>query len=207
LKFNAVGSAVFVGNGGVGSVDLRSNSNVALLETWYEGTKADWFRGDSGNFTFLAGLLAPSDHGGTNSEAAIQLSNFKGIVTFAGLLMNMHYSSNGILIDSETAQTGALFLGVSADWTSYFDRLSSGGTIGLALSRKALADDNMAGSAPTADKGQTDDNTIKGGMAQARAIVWDRTARTVPAKTVTDVRIYRVHAADTGLGLDVAGTP
>jgi hypothetical protein len=203
LGVTASKSVLATGSGGIGPINLLSGSNVHLTDTWYEGDLTNLFRGDSGNFTYLGGNMAPADrvHGGGNAEPAILLNNFNGRASFIGLSLSLQTASNGIYIGAETANTNALFLGISANEPDYFRRTSRGGSVGLVSSKLFT---RVLGAVTIPDQGETSAGFIQNQLAQTRAVVWDSAPYVVPAGA-TDVRIYRTHTVDTKAGLQVSG--
>lgn len=197
LSLYATERALSVGAGGISSVALSFQSNLLLSDTWYEGAASQWFSADSGNFTFIGGLLAPSDpnHGGTDSAPSITIDGFSGTATFLGFELASPQPSNGIYIGSELPDTHAMFMGVNSFIQNYFQRSSSGGDIGFLYSR-----DYVAGSGPRnmPDQGSSSNDFVLASLQQFRQLAWDSGARSpVPAGT-TDVRLYRLNIIDTG---------
>ena len=80
--------------------------------------------------------------------------------------------------------------------SNYFNRTSSGGNVGLLLSKNTSA---PPPGLQTADQGSdfTTANFIPNMLAQSQSLVWDTSPYNAPSGS-TNVRIYRIFAPDTG---------
>lgn len=199
-----VASAAFMGTGGIGPVQSAA-SNVLISDTWYEGSDTDLYRVSSGNFTYLGGQMAPADpsHPGAldPNSPAILLDNFQGTAAFVGFSQHLAGvpSGVGIQIGAETPATKALFIGL-ANSPNYFNRSSSGGAVGLYLSKTM----GSSGAVPVVNQGSSDPSFIVGSLAQMRSLVWDSAPYAAP-DGATNVRIYRIKANQVAQGLSVTG--
>ena len=202
IDLNAVQNFVTIGNGILGPVRTTGSSSALIADTWYEGTDSALYRIDDGNFTFLGGHLAPASHAGAlaPNDPAVVLNNFRGNASFIGTRFDLTGvpSGVGVQIGAESAQTNALFLGMTPDKTPFFNRTSSGGNVALSLSQ---AGNGASGQVSTPDQGPTGTDFLLKMLAQTRALVWDTAGYTAPSGA-TDVRLYRVKADQSG-GLKV----
>lgn len=191
-------SFVAMGTGGIGPVTSESNSTALLADTWYEGTETHLYRISSGNFTFVGGNLAPASHAGAlqPNDPAILLDGLKGRVTFLATQLDLNGvpSGAGIQIGAESSSTNALFMGITSTKAGYFSRTSSGGNVGLHMSKTV---DALGKIAPAPDQGTTNNTFVTSMLAQLRSLQWD-SAPTSGIDNATDVRIYRVKANQSG---------
>jgi hypothetical protein len=195
-------SASVIGIGGLGPSYLTGSSNVLVTDSWYEGNRADLVRGDSGNYTYLGGVMAPYSHGvgaGLAADApAIDLQDFAGQVNIIGANLALPSAGNGIRVGGN-APTSALFFGVSANQPGYFRNAASSAQVGLVMAKIYTP---ASGASDLPDSGNSEASFVSGGFAQARSVVWE----TVPYAHVsgaTDVRIFRVFTANTAVGLQI----
>jgi hypothetical protein len=210
LTANAATAGVLsMGAGVIGPVTINANSNVVLVDSWFEGYRGNTLiRGDSGTFTYLGGHIAPPDldEKGAKSGPQILLDNFAGRFTVVGLSFQFKTAAdgtrankaNGILVNRELPATKALFLGVSANPTDYYyQRADTGGQIGFGWMRtnRTTAQGNY---------GIAGDAAILDGLAQARSISFDSAPARIPAGA-TDVHLYRIRTVETALGFDIRG--
>jgi hypothetical protein len=222
LTLDNVQSFVAVSTGPLGPVAVSGDSKVLIADSWYEGVDSDLYRIQSGTFTYLGGELAPATHTPPTMPIvpAISLDGFSGTASFIAANFNTaEVPENGaipahvgIYIGAETPQTNALFMGITDYWGAtvdastptpfYFDRTSSGGDVGLYLS-KTVASGAGGGSMNTPNQGDFSDAFIVSMLAQARALTWD-TAPYVAPSGATDVRIYRVSSQDSS-GFTLSG--
>jgi hypothetical protein len=220
LALDNVQSFVAVASGPLGPVAVSGDSKVLIADSWYEGVDSDLYRVQSGTFTYLGGELAPATHTPPTMPIvpAISLDGFSGTASFIGANFNTaDVPANGaipahvgIYLGAETPQTNALFLGITDSWGGavdastvtpfYFDRTSSGGNVGLYLS-KTIAPGG--GSMNTPNQGDFGDPFVVSMLAQARALAWD-TAPYVAPSGATDIRIYRVSSQDSS-GFTLSG--
>lgn len=189
--------------GGLGPVQLEGNSTMLAADSWYEGDLADLFRGDSGTFTYLGGLMAPFSHGiraGFDASApAISLDGFSGRASFIGLGMDLGGARKGIRFGAPGGGMSALFVGVSANASDYMDATSSP-DVGLLM---ASASSRDGVTTEISDRGRVDGEFVLQGFRQARSVVWEA-APWPQVSGVTDVRIFRVATVDTLVGLDIS---
>jgi hypothetical protein len=220
LHLTNVQSCVVMSTGPIGPVTSTA-SDAIVSDSWYEGTASDIYRIASGTFTYLGGQIAPATHTPPILPIvpAIALDAFVGKATFVAVNMNTSDvpangavpAGVGIYVGSETSQTNALFVGITDYWSSaasdspltpmYFDRTSSGGNVGLFLSKAPL---EAGGSANTPNLGTFDPSFLVEMFEQARSVVWDTMPYVAPSGA-TDVRIYRVGAQNSA-GFAISGT-
>lgn len=202
MQLSNVQSFVAMGTGGIGPVTSNSNTSALIADTWYEGTDTHLYRVNSGTFTFIGGHLAPASHPGAlqPNDPAVVLDGFAGKATFIATDFNLDGvpSGAGIQIGSETSATNALFLGMSANKSTYFNRTMSVGSVGLHSSKTADGT-RLALAAP--NQGTDNDAFVVKMLAQLRSLQWD-TAPSSLISGATDVRIYRVKA-DQSAGISV----
>jgi len=207
FNFNNVKNVVAIATGGLGPVKSTNNSSTLIADTWYEGSATDLFRVDSGSLTYIGGHMGPATHPGTAdlTHPPVLLDGFKGQATFIGAQFNVNSIINwtAIQIGTETADTNALFLGVLGFRPGYFKRASSGGNVGLLMSKTWNVSANTV--ATQVDQGSRSSDFINKMLVQLRALTWDTAPYQAPAEA-TDVRIYRVKADQTN-GLLVKGAP
>lgn len=205
LSVSRVGSAVFMGTGGIGAVRVEA-SNVLISDTWYEGSESDLYRIKSGRFTYLGGQLTPADpnHPGalTPNHPAILLDDFHGTAAFIGFGLGLAgvRSGVGVQIRAESPETRALFIG-SGDRPKYFRRSEKGGAVALFMSRQRTSDGK---SVPMVDQGTTNSAFVLNGLEQARSLHWDSRPYEAPTGA-TDVRLYRIRARQVAGGVLVDG--
>lgn len=192
LQLANVQSFVAMGTGGIGPVTSTRNTSALVADTWYEGTDSHLYRLTSGTFTFVGGHLAPASHAGAllPNDPAILLDGFTGKSTFlaTNLDLNSVPSGVGIEIGAESSSTNALFLGMASNKAGYFKRDSSGGNVGLNVSKSA---DSFGVAMSTSDQGTTGNAFVTSMLAQLRSLQWD-TAPTSGTADATDVRLYRL---------------
>jgi hypothetical protein len=202
-------SVMSLGCGGLGPIRISANSSVMVSESWYEGKRADVFRGDSGEFTYLAGLVAPYVHGVeaglSPDEPAILLDGFKGDASVIGMGMALISGRNGIDVASLDESASALFLAVGAAYggagadRSFFRSGSTRGNTAMVLAKIYVP---PAGARDIPDAGRNDLAFIARGLRQARSVQWE-IADPVKAPGATHVQLFRVMAPDTAVGLKV----
>jgi len=199
---HADGVASLVGVSGMGPTWLTGRSNVVATDSWYEGNRADLLRGNSGNYTYLGGEMAPYSHGvlaGASPAApAIDLSGFSGQVNIIGATLELPSADNGIAIGQDSA-TSALFFGVAANQDNFFQDTGTSGNAGLVMAKVYKTN---VGAADIPDAGRTDAAFVSRGFAQIRSLVWETTPFPHTA-TATDVRIFRVFTPNTAIGMRV----
>lgn len=205
LNAGAAASVLALGTGGTGPVSVNANSNVMLLDSWYEGPNSDpILGGKSGNFTYLGGHIAPPDFdaGGVNKAgASVVVDNFAGRFTVMGLSYEMKTPEQGIVISNEVPATKALFMGVSANLPEvYYKRASipGAGTVGFGMMRVDRVH-------PQPDYGATDKAAVLAGIAQLRSQQWDLIPTPPSPAGTTDVLFYRVRTIETKVGYDISG--
>jgi hypothetical protein len=212
LHLTNVQSCVVMSTGPIGPV-TSTTSNAMVSDSWYEGTESDIYRVTSGTFTYLGGEIAPATHTPPTLPIvpAIALDGFEGKASFVGVNFNtIDVPANGavpagvgIYIGAETSKTSALFLGITDLWDTaaasssltpfYFDRTSSGGSVGLYLSKAPI---EAGGTQDTPNLGTVDTTFVLEMLAQARSLTWDAAPYAAPSGA-TDVRIYRVGSQNT----------
>jgi hypothetical protein len=203
-RLYADSSASIIGmGGGLGPAYLTGNSNVLAADSWYEGNRADLLRGDSGNYTYLGGVMSPYSHGvlaGQSPAApAVDLANFSGQVNIIGATLQLPSASNGISVSGATTPTASLF-GISTNQKGFLQNTSTGARVGRVMSKIYSA---TSGARDLPDAGFTDPAFIANGFAQARSVIWEATSYPHTAGA-TDVRIFRVYSANTAIGLLIA---
>ena len=123
LYADSSASVLAVGGCGV-PASVLGGSNVFISDCWFEGTRSNLFDLESGTLTFLGGLLAPYSDGYaaglSKSAAAVAFNDFTGQASFIGVSLNLRTGSNGILVNSASAATQALFLGMSSNASGFF---------------------------------------------------------------------------------------
>ena len=202
--FSVDSSTSILAIGGCGvPLSLLGGSNVLISDCWSEGTRSNLFNLESGNLTFLGGLLAPySDGYGaglSKSAAAVEINDFTGDAAFIGVGLNLKTGSNGILVNSASAATQALFFGISTNATGFFTNDVAADTVGAVFSKDYMPG---AGSYDIPDAGDSSSAFIAAGFSQARSVVWETTPMAhVPG--ATDVRLFRIGTPYTTLGLTV----
>jgi len=203
FSVDASGSVLSIGGAGLGPISVTSNSNVLVSDSWYEGDRADLFRGNSGNFTYLGGNLAPYSNGVQTGQspttASILLNNFAGQVSFIAGWMTLPSASNGIVVTSASASTSALFFGMSGTVSGYFADTASAGDVGMLYAKLYTPG---VGAVDLPDWGTSNATFIADGFRQARSVIWE-TAPLVHTPGATDVRLFRVFTSNAGVGLSV----
>ncbi|WP_317203961.1 glycosyl hydrolase family 28-related protein [Janthinobacterium sp.] len=206
LATSAASDVMAVGSGVIGPVTVNANSDVLLLDTWYEtgrtNPKEDTLvTGDSGNFTYLGGHVAPPklDLKGQPAGASMLIKNFAGQFTVMGMSFNLSDPKFGISVIDELPTTRALVMGVSANQDGFYVRNNNAGAgkVGFSMMRSTY-------NALQADYGNIDLAAVKAGMAQMRRQKWDQEPVTIP-EGVTDVLFYRVRTFETQNGYTVTG--
>jgi hypothetical protein len=196
-------SASIVGISGMGPATLSANSRMLVADSWYEGDRADLFRGDSGTYTYLGGEMAPYSHGvGTGQSAsapAIALADFAGQVNIIGATLVLPSASNGIQVSGNNASATGNFFGVTANQPGFFRNAATAGAFGLVMAKEYSA---STGATDIPDVGINSASAVAGAFAQARGVVWD-SAPFVHTAGATDVRLFRVFTANTAIGLRI----
>lgn len=204
LTLTNVQNHVQIGTGVQGPVKLTANSSALLADTWYEGTESHLFRIDSGTLTYMGGQMSPASHAGATqpNDPAVHLTGLKGTVSFIGVQLDLAGvpSGIGLQVDSETADTNALFLGITSHNSGYFKRTSSGGNVGFLQSK---APDALGVNANTPELGNNSSAFLEKMLTQARSLTWDTTPYIAPTGA-TDVRIYRTSTNQAG-GIQILG--
>jgi hypothetical protein len=205
LQISGGTSMIMRGGGTFGDANttmyqVTSGGNLVVEDVWFEGGGNHLFRGDSGNFTYTSSFAAPGDqnHGGGAADASILVSGFSGQVTLLGASFNLPVASNGILVEKETAQTSALVFGVEANKHDYFQHTSTGGMVGLELSREYIPNQ---GSMPIADSGAKGSDFVRTGLTQLRQL--DFTDLHHAPAGATDVRLRRLTVQDPSVGISI----
>ncbi|MEC5163534.1 MULTISPECIES: glycosyl hydrolase family 28-related protein [unclassified Janthinobacterium] len=205
LNANAAASVLLVGSGVIGPVAINANSNVLMMDSWYEGTKSDpMIKGDSGTFTYLGGHIAPPDIDaqGFTAGPSIIVDNFAGQFTVMGLSYNMKHADQGIVVKNEASGTKALFVGVSGNPIDFYYKRSNNNSASTAAVGFSMMKTNRT--VQQGNFGATDKAALLAGLAQARSQTWDRTPLQVPAGA-TDVLFYRVRTVETAVGYQING--
>jgi len=194
-------SASVLAIAGFGPIRMAGDSNVFVSDSWYEGDESELVRADSGNFTYLGGQMAPYSNGVRTGRApdapAVSLDNYHGRMSIIGATMNLRRSSNGLAAAKASGDAYALFFGVAATEPGYFHEPTGINLVGLVFA-KLYSPETGARNIP--DVGHNSLAFVTEGMEMARSVVWEAKPYThVP--NVTDVRLFRVFDADTGIGL------
>lgn len=206
LTLDSVRNVVSIGAGGSGPLlTLKNESSALLADTWYEGPLTDLYRLQSGNVTFIGGVLAPATHELGRKDTkhpTILFDNYTGKAAFIGFRFNLNKLTSGVGIqfEGEHPDTHALFLGAYGNKQDYFRRGIAKGRVGL-MSSKTVNESET--SAPADNLGNTDTAFVLDMLKQARSLQWDTAPYIAPA-SATDVRIYRVKAGQTE-GLVISG--
>ncbi len=203
-SISADGSSSIVGIGGLGPAMLSANSRVLVADSWYEGNRGDLFRGNSGNYTYLGGEMAPFSSGvaaGQSAAApAISLDGFAGQVNIIGATLVLPAPANGIAVSGSNSASRGIFFGVSANQNGYFQDTAAAGTFGLVMAKFYEAG---VGARDIPDAGSNVAPILASAFADARSVVWDSApAAHVPG--ATDVRLFRVFTANTAVGLRIS---
>ncbi len=202
LSADSSASVLAVGGCGV-PASVLGGSNVLISDCWFEGTRSNLFDLESGTLTFLGGLLAPYSDGYaaglSKSAPAVALNDFTGQASFIGVSLNLRTGSNGILVNSASAATQALFLGLSSNAAGFFTNDVAADAVGAVFSKNYIPGE---GSYDVPDAGDTDPAFVAAGFTQARSVVWETSPMTHTAGA-TDVRLFRIGAANTAIGLSV----
>lgn len=205
LNLSNVASLSSIGNGGLGPVKSTNNSSALIADTWYEGSETDLYRVDSGSLTYIGGHLGPATHSGALdlSHPPVLLDGLNGKVAFIGSQFNTSAITNwtAVQVGTETTETNAMFLGVLGFQPGYFKRTSSGGNVGLLMSKTWNTLSNSV--ATQEDQGLGSADFVGKMLTQLRALSWEHTPYQAPSGA-TDVRIYRVKANQTS-GLYIRG--
>lgn len=205
LRLDNVQSFVAIASGVVGLVTSTNNTSALISDTWYEGSKSKLFRVNSGTFTYMGGHLAPYALNAQADDVAIVIDGLSGKATFIGAQFDLNSFSSGvgIRVNSESANTNALVLGFTSNKADYFKRTSSGGNVGVVMSKTMDTQGGVATNLP--NQGVSSDAFVLSMLSQSRSLIWDTTAYSAPAHA-TDVRIYRIKANQT-LGLSITAAP
>jgi len=203
LTVSASASVLDMGGCGV-PLSLLGNSKLLVSDCWQEGTTSNLFDLQSGTLTLLGALLAPySDGYGvglSKTAAAVQVNDFSGQSSFIGVSLNLRMGSNGILVNSASAATSMLFIGLSSNVSNFFTNDVGADTIGAVLSKSYIP---TQGAFDVPDAGDTAPAFVAAGFAEARSVLWE----TVPmphTAGATDVRLFRIGAVNTSVGLSVS---
>jgi hypothetical protein len=195
-------SVLLVGSGGV-PMSLLGNSQVLISDCWFEGTRSNLLTLESGNLTYLGGLLAPYADGygaGLPPLAPLMtINDYSGQLSVIGVSLNLRSGSNGILVTSASPATQALFLGLSTNATNFFTNDVTADSVGAILSKQSAG----AGAYDVADAGDTSSAFVVAGLAQARSVIWE-TSPMVHTEGTTDVRLFRIATPNTAIGLSVS---
>ena len=101
-------------------------------------------------------------------------------------------------------------MGIDAKPVDYYQRHSSGGTVGFSMMKDwhtavipgTVPPVEHTGPTALPDVGNTQSVDIVNGLRQARSLVWDQYPSVRPTG-VTDVHIYRVMTVDTLVGFEI----
>jgi hypothetical protein len=194
-------SASVLAVAGFGPIRMTGDSNVFVSDSWYEGDESELVHADSGNFTYLGGEMAPYSNGvraGRAPEApAVSLDNFHGHMSIIGATMDLKRAANGLAAGTAGVDAYGLFFGVAATAPGYFHPSAGGSSVGLVFA-KLYSPETGARNIP--DVGRNSLAFVTEGMRMARSVVWE-TAPFTHVPGATDVRLFRVFDADTGIGL------
>jgi len=113
--------------------------------------------------------------------------------------LNLRTGSNGILVNSASPATQGLFLGLSSNAAGFFTNDVASDAVGAVFSKNYIPTE---GSYDVPDAGDTSPAFIAAGFTQARGVVWETTPMAHTAGA-TDVRLFRIGAANTAIGLSV----
>ncbi len=204
-NLTAMSSASVLSVGGCGvPISLLGNSSVLVSDCWFEGTRSNLLDLESGHVTLLGGLLAPYSDGYspglTKSAPAIEINEFTGQVALIGVSLNLPTSSNGILVKSASANTQAVFVGLSSNVAGFLTNDVSMDAVGAVLSKDYISG---SGSYDIPDAGDTGSAFISTSFAQARSVVWETTPM-MHITNATDVRLFRIATPNTAIGLSVS---
>jgi hypothetical protein len=203
LIANSSASVLLVGSGGV-PMSLLGNSQVLIGDCWFEGTRSNLLTLESGNLTYLGGLLAPyADGYGAGlprSAPLMTINDYSGQLSVIGVSLNLRTGSNGILVTSASPATQALFLGLNTNATNFFTNDVTADSVGAILSKQSAGG---AGTYDVADAGDTSSAFVVAGLAQARSVIWE-TWPMVHTEGATDVRLFRIATPNTAIGLSVS---
>jgi len=203
LTADASASVVDIGGCGV-PFSLLGQSTVLISDCWQEGTRSGLFDLQSGTLTFLGGLLAPFSDGyspGSSKLApTVPLDGFAGAASFIGVSLNLRSGLNGILVKSVPPATSALFFGLSATVSDFFTNDVASAAVGAMFLKSYIPTE---GAYDIPDVGDTSASFVGAGFAQARGVVWD-TEPMAHVDGATDVRLFRIFAVDTAVGLSVS---
>lgn len=204
ITLTNVQSFVAMATGVLGLVTSTDNTSALIADSWYEGSKSRLFNVNSGTFTYLGGHLTPYAATVQANDAAILLDGLNGKASFVGVQFDVNSLASGtaIQVNNETANTNALFLGLSSTKANYFKRTSSGGNVGVVMSKTV---DGQGQATSLSNQGTSSPAFTTSMLAQARNLIWDTAAYSAPANA-TDVRIYHVMANQT-LGMDISAAP
>jgi len=208
-SINASNTASLISVGqNLGLVEAQDNSRVVVMDTWKESSGIDVVKTSSGTVSIMGAHFGEQlpNHQDTNSTLpSVALSNFSGHLAMVGIQYGMSGGNNGVFVGTERASqsgepgTNVLLLGLSSDTSNYYSRSGSGGRVGFAMMKQA----DLANMNPP-DVGQTDDASVLDGLAQIRAVSWDRSSYQPPAGA-TDVHLYRIFAANAKDGIVIDG--
>jgi hypothetical protein len=197
------GSASVLAIAGFGPIRATGNSTVFESDNWYEGDESRLIWADSGNLTYLGGEMAPYSHGVRKDlspdDPAVLLDHFRGHASVIGGTMDLRRASNGLTVQLAGNDAAALFFGMTATVPDYFHERGDSARAALVFSKVYAP---ATGAMDIPDLGLADLASIIDGFRQARGVVWE-TAPFSHVPGATDVRLFRVFDADTGIGLRV----
>ena len=195
------GSASVLAVAGFGPIRMTGDSTVFVSDSWYEGDESELVRADSGNFTYLGGVMAPYSHGVRAGRApdapAVSFDNFHGQMSIIGANMDLQHPGNGLAANTAATNAYGLFFGVAANVPGYFRPPAGDAPVGLVFAKLYSP---ATGARNIPDVGHNDLAFVKEGLRMTRSVVWE-TAPFAHVPGATDVRLFRIFDADTGIGL------
>jgi hypothetical protein len=215
LSIDARNTASLVAVGqNLGYIQSQDNSRVVVMDSWKESSGTLVAAAQGGAVSIMGAHFSTQlpNHQTSNSQTpSVALNDFSGHFTMAGVGYDMSGgdSNNGLTVGQERQATpgepgtNALFLGVGANTLNYYARQGSGGRVGFALMKQGAPYGGSLTSNPD-DVGQTDDDAVVDGLTQLRGVQWDRAPSQAPVGA-TDVRIYRIFAANAQDGIAIDG--
>jgi hypothetical protein len=204
LTLTNVLNAVSISNGGFGQVIQNGTSSFIMEDQWEETAtlSTPTFQINNGRFTYLGGVEAPGvqDCSPGQTVPVMEANATTSWASWIGMSLNTScLTGYAALVENETPQTWAYFLGNVANSASWNSRPGSGGDVGFNLNRQS-----GPSTVQYASSGDTSNTALLNTWAQARSLTWD-SAPYVPPAGQTDIKIYHVFAAGS-LGISIAGT-
>ena len=199
-------NVVALANGGIGQINLSSNSSMFMADSWYEadGIAQSMFNIPNGTFTYLGGHMASGSHGGTQSVPPVLVNGGTATQSYIGMTCDPTNVAGGVMaeVENEVSGTSAYFIGYicnpggSSSGNNWFTRPGpNNGEVSFTINHEA--------SGQYANQGDSSNAALISAWTQARALSWDQVPY-VPPAGATNIIIYQVHLVNT-TGITISG--